>query len=305
MSNRREHVNERIRLTEFSLLAAVLGLDPADYGFVSREAQRSYYADIEAIRTETARVGNRQEQIATVYLPTYRDYFPDTFVTENVQESDHHTNEFEDANLKFWSTFDTTTYRFWIWFHILKLRMLLYVRDIDTEELYWARFGGDAPAVGREERRYLLLLRLVAPFFRGRRAFYERVLPAFIKKRVTVVENVPRRVPIPVEFRSKMGTPNAALGRSFCPGDSFVENYSTFAVVVNDLTEEDLPFYRPGGSRSRLLDKLLTLLVPANLNAEMRFRFLPDQEIFTLGAAEKRGYLGFSTYLRKTVEPCS
>lgn len=305
MNNNREHVNERIRLTEFSLLAAVLGLDPADYGFVSREAQRGYHTDIEAIRTETARVGNRQEQIATVYLPTFRDYLPDTFMTENVQESDHHGNEFEDANLKFWSAFDTTTYRFWIWFHILKLRMLLYVREIDTEELYWARFGGDAPAVGREERRYLLLLRFMAPFFRGRRGFYERILPAFIKKRVTVVENVPRRVPIPVEFRCKMGTPNAALGRSFCPGDSFVENRTTFAVVVNDLTEDDLPYYRPGGSRSRLLDKLLTLLVPANLNAETRYRFEPGQEIFTLGAKEKRGYLGFSTYLRKTVEACS
>ena len=31
MSNSREHVNARIRLTEFSLLAAVLGLDPAGH----------------------------------------------------------------------------------------------------------------------------------------------------------------------------------------------------------------------------------------------------------------------------------
>jgi len=301
----REQVNERIRLTEFSLLAAVLGLDPADYGFISREAQRSYHTDIEAIRTELARVGNRQEQTITVYLPTFRDYLPWSFVAENVQESDHFTGEYEDGNLKFWSTFDTTTYRFWIWFHILKLRMLLYVRDIDTEELYWGRFGGEAPAVGREERRYLLLLRMIAPFFRGRRIFYARILPAFIKKRVTVMENLPRRVPIPEEFRCKMGQPTAALGRTMCPGDSFVENHSTFAVVVNDLDENDVNLYRPGGTRSRLLEKLLTLLTPANLRAETRYRFCPGQEIFVLGEKERRGYLGFSTYLRRTVETCS
>jgi hypothetical protein len=305
MSSSREQINERIRLAEFSLLSAVLGLDPADYGFISREAQRGYHTDFEAIRTETARSGNRQEQMATVYLPTYRDYFPDTFVTEQVEESDHHPNEYEDTHLKFWSAFDTTTYRFWIWFHILKLRMLLYVRDIDTEELYWGRFGGEAPAVGREERRFLLRLRLIAPFFRGRKLFYERILPSFVKKRVSVVENVPRRVPIPEEFRCKMGQGNAALGRSFFPGDSFVENRSTFAVVVHDLTAADLAAFRPGGTRSRLLEKLLTLLVPANLQAETRFRFAPGMQVFTLGAEQRSSYLGFSTYLRETVEACS
>ena len=49
-------VNERIRLTEFSLLLASLGIDPAEFAFISHEAQGGYHTDVEAIRTLTARV---------------------------------------------------------------------------------------------------------------------------------------------------------------------------------------------------------------------------------------------------------
>jgi hypothetical protein len=293
-------LSERIRLAEFSLLSAVLGLDPRDYNFVSREAQASHATDIEAIRTETSLVGNRQADIVTVYLPSFKNHFPDDLVAENRVEADHHPGEFEDGNLKFWSGLDTVTYRFWIWFHILKLQMLLYAPDTDIEELYWARFGGEKPSLGREERQYLLLLRFIAPFFRGRRLLYERILPAFIKKKVVIEENVPHEVPIPGRYWNSMGRKNAALGRSFCPGTTMIENYSTFRTHVEDLDSEDVVEFRPGGVKSRLLNKLLEITVPSHLRALTAYHFKSGIALFYLGAEEKRSYLGFSTYLRQT-----
>ena len=294
-------ISGRIRLAEFSLLMAVLGRDPSEFTFLSQEAQGGHATDIATIRRRDAETTNRQEQVISAYLPSFKNYFPDSFLVEEREESEDDPEILEDKTLNFWSAFDTTTYRFWIWFHILKLRMLLASEDTDTELLFWARLGGEVPAVAKEERKYLLLLRFYAPFFRGRRLLYERVLPAFIKKQVTVEENIPRRVPIPETYRSSMGKGNARLGRNWVPGKSFVENYSTFRVNIIDLDRSDVADFRPGGIKRKLLNNLMTLFTPAHLVGLIRYRFTPAQKLFTIGAQHKESYLGFSTYLKETV----
>lgn len=300
MSNGDLQIPQPIRLAEFSLLMAVLGIDPDDYYYVSREAQRSSRTDVEAIRTERSLAGPREESVVTVFLPSFKNYFPEAFAIELREESDFHAGEYDDRVLRFWSAFDTLTYRFWISFHILKLRMLLYSAHVDTELLYWARFGGEAPSLGREERKYLLLLRLFAPFFRGRRLLYERVLPAFLKKRVTVIENVPHRIEVPEEYRSSMGKRNSRLGRDFFPGNSFVENQSCFRVQVEDLDEEDVALFRPGGSARNLLDNTLSLFTPAHLSGITSFSFRSGLRMFVPGREAGICYLGFSTFLRES-----
>jgi hypothetical protein len=300
MTNGAVKMKDRIRLAEFSLLLAVLNVDPEDYLFLSREPQPGHNTDVEAIRSEISRTGNREESVATVYLPSFKNYFPETFMTENLEESDHYPGYYDDRNMRFWSAFDTITYRFWIEFHIHKLRMLLYVPDIDTELLYWSRFGGDTPSLGSEARKYLLLFRFFAPFFRGRRLLYERVLPAFIKKRVTVHENVPQQSEVPSGFRSRLGKRNSSLGRDLFPGRYFIENHSGFRVRIEGLEIENIAAFRPGGTTRELLDNLLQLFAPAHLRANTSFSFKAGLRTFILGCEDNISYLGFSTYLRET-----
>jgi hypothetical protein len=50
-------VKDRVRLAEFSLLMGVLGVDPADYYFLSREAHGGFRTDVEAIRSGQAERG--------------------------------------------------------------------------------------------------------------------------------------------------------------------------------------------------------------------------------------------------------
>jgi hypothetical protein len=301
MSKGTLQIKERMRLAEFSLLMSVLGIDPRDYQFISREAQRSCSTDIEAIRREPDVHGKHEEDIVTVYLPSFKNYLPETMIREQMEESDYHPGEYDDKYLRFWSAFDTITYRFWISFHILKLRLLLYARHVDTELLFWARFGGAAPSLGVEERKYLLLLRFYSAYFRGRRLLYERVLPAFIKKKVSVQENVVNRAVVPEEFRSASGRRNSGLGRDFFPGKTFLENHSTFQVNVEDLDQDDVARFRPGGSGRELLENILHLFSPAHLRGKANYHFQPGLRLFMPGIENNICYLGFTTYLRETV----
>lgn len=294
-------IKERMRLAEFSLLMSVLGIDPQDYQFVSREALGGYRTDIEAIRREPGTRGKHGEDVVTVYLPSFKNYLPEMMVHEQMEESDYHPGEYDDRYLRFWSAFDTVTYRFWISFHILKLRLLLYSRHVDTELLFWARFGGAAPSLGVEERKYLLLLRFYSAFFRGRRLLYERILPAFIKKRVRVQENIVRRAEVPEEYRSSSGQKNSSLGRDFFPGKTFPESHSTFQVNVEDLDQDDVSRFRPGGAGRDLLENLMHLFSPAHLRGIANYHFQPGLRLFVPGAEDNICYLGFTTYLRETM----
>lgn len=293
--------NERIRLTEFSLLLASLGIDPAEFAFISHEAQGGYQSDVEAIRTLTARTSKREDRVVAVYLPSFKNHFPDSFFVEQMEESDHHPGVMENKYLEFWSAFDTITYRFWISFHVLKLRLLFCIDDPETELLYWESFGGELPSVSREDRRFLLLLRFFAPFFRGRRLLYERVLPAFLKKQVTVDENVPRYQDVPDEFCNRLGSENSYLGRDFFPGASFCENFSTFRININGLGMDDIADFAPHGARRAVVDNLTVLFAPAHLQAVVRYNFESGLAPLALGAEASSAYLGFSTFLRETL----
>jgi hypothetical protein len=295
-----QKVNERIRLAEFSLLLASLGIAPSEFAFISHEAQGGYQTDIEAIRTLTSGVSNRQDRVVAAYLPSFKNHFPETLFVEQIEESDHHPGVMEDKYLEFWSAFDTVTYRFWIQFHILKLRMLFCIDDSETELLLWERFGGELPSLGREDRRFLLLLRLFAPFFRGRRMLYERVLPAFLKKEITVEENIASEQEVPIEYQCKLGSANSYLGRDFFPGARFTENFSTFRINVNGLKQEDIADFAPLGHRREVVDNLIVLFAPAHLRSVVRYNFVPGIAPFVLGAETKTAYLGLSTFLRGT-----
>lgn len=294
-------IRERTRLSEFSLLLTTLGIEATEYYFVSLEAHGNYFSDIETIRTLTSRVSKRDERVVFANLPSFKNYFPQTYFVEQMEESDHDPGIMEDRYLEFWSAFDTLTYRHWISFYILRLKMLFCIEDNETELLFWERTGGDLPTVGREDRRYLLLLRFFSPFFRGRKVLYEKVLPAFLKKEVTVDENIPSTASIPVEYRIALGQTNSMLGRDFYPGSEFEENFTAFRVNVNGLEAEDINEFAPVGPRRALMKNLLILFASADAKNEIRFNFQPGLEMFTLGEEARSAHLGFSTYLRQTL----
>ncbi len=293
-------VRERTRLSEFSLLLHTLGIETGEFWFVSLEAHGNFFSDIETIRTITSRVAKRDERIVFANLPSFKNYFPQGAFVEQLEESDHHPGIWEDRYLEFWSAFDTVTYRHWISFYLLRLRMLFGIEDNDTELLYWETFGGDLPTLGREERRYLLLLRFFSPFFLGRRLLYERVLPAYLKKPVTVDEFVPARVVIEPEMRWQLGKQNSRLGRDCYPGSEFQENFSTFRVNVRNLDAADISQFGTGGARRVVASNMLTLFAPAHLRSELRFHFRSGLELFVPGDEKPQAYLGFSSYLQST-----
>ena len=293
-------LNERIRLTEFSFLLASLGIPTTEFAFISHEAQGAFHTDIEAIRTLTARTSKREDRVVAVHLPSFKNHFPDTFFVEQMEESDHHPGEMENKYLEFWSAFDTITYRFWIAFHVLKLRLLFCIDDPDTELLYWEHLGGELPSLSKEDRRFLLLLRFFAPFFRGRRLLYERVLPAFLKKEVTVDENIWHEENVPEQFQNRLGESNSFLGRDLYPGATFYENFSTFRINVNGLDIDDITEFAPEGAKRSVVNNLTVLFAPAHLRAVVRYNFNTGLAPFALGAENQSAYLGFSTFLRET-----
>lgn len=293
-------VRERTRLSEFSMLLHCLGIDSNEYYFVSLEVHGNYFTDIETIRTLTSRVLKRDERVVFAHLPSFKNYFPQSYFVEQLEESDHAPDIMEDRYLEFWSALDTITYRHWISFYILRMKMLFCIEDYDAEILYWERFGGDLPTVGKEDRRYLLLLRFFAPFFRGRKLLYERALPAFIKKPITVDENVYSVCQTPKEYHVALGKENCYLGRDFYPGTEFRENFSTFRINVAALDESDIADFAPLGRRRVLLGDILTLFAPANSQNEIAYKFQSGLKLFTPGDETKTAYLGFSTYLQET-----
>lgn len=294
-------IRERTRLAEFSLLLTTLGIEASEYYFVSLEQHGNFFTDIETIRTLTSRVSKRDERVIFIHLPSFKNYFPQTYFVEQMEESDHDPGIMEDRYLEFWSAFDTITYRHWIAFYMLRLKMLFCIEDNDTELLFWERTGGDLPTISREDRRYLLLLRFFAPYFRGRRLLYEKILPAFLKKDVSVEENIPGIETIPAEYHVSLGKTNSRLGRDFYPGTEFEENFTTFRINVHGLQSEDISEFAPAGPRRILLKNLLFLFAPAHTKNEVRFNFQPGQSLFCVGEQPRSAYLGFSTYLRETL----
>jgi hypothetical protein len=293
-------MRRRIRLAEMSLLLAVLGIEPSEYTFVSREAQSGYLSDIGESYQETAPNSAHQERVIELNLPSFRNYFPDEFCIARVDESDRHPGMYEDKNFYFWSAFDTVTYRFWLQFHIFKLRMLLYAEDFDVESLFWARFGTERPDLPADARKRMLLFRFFAPFFRGRRQALEQVLPAFLKKAVTVKENQPRRIAIPDAFKSRLGANNSTVGRDLMPSGDLIENHSTFEVCVTGLVAADIEGFRPGGAMRCLAKGLIERLTPAQMSSRLTSKFAGGLRLFRPGA-ERTAYLGFSTYLRESI----
>lgn len=295
-----QRVRQNTRLSEFSLLLAALEIDAGEYSYVSLEPHGSYFSDIETIRTITSRISSREERVVTAFLPSFKNYFPDTFFVEQLEESDIHPGVMEDRFLEFWSAFDTITYRHWIAFYILKMQMLLFLDSEEVELLYWDRLGGDLPTVGREDRRYLLLLRFFAPFLRGRTLLYERVLPAFLKKPVQIEENIYSEEVIPTEMQCRLGVRNSQLGRTLIPGVKYRENFTTFRINVNELDETSIAAFAPGGSLRALLNNLVVLFAPAHLRPEVRFNFVSGLKLFAIGEQAECAYLGLSTFLRET-----
>lgn len=294
-------INERTRLTEFTLLLAALGIPASEFSFISHEEQGGYHTDIEAIRTITARTSKREERVVAAYLPSFKNHFPDTFFVEHMEESDHHPGVMENKYLEFWSAFDTITYRFWISFHTLKLKLLFCIDDAETELLYWEHVGGELPSLSKEDRRFLLLFRFFAPFFRGRRLLYERVLPSFLKKEVTVVENAWHEEAVPESYQNRLGSANTLLGRDFYPGSVFQENFSTFRINVNGLSTDDIAEFAPTGAKRTVADNLIVLFAPAHLRAVICYNFVPGVAPFVIGTDNQSAYLGFSTFLREAV----
>ncbi len=294
-------VNKRTRLSEFSLLLAKLDVKAQQFYFRSLEAHGNYHTDIKSIRTVATRgEGRREERVVDAHLPSFKNYFPESFFVELLEESDTLAGRFEDRFLEFWSAFDTTTYRNWIDIYTLQLRMLFVVSDEETENLYWQRLGGDMPSLPPEERRFLLLLRFFGPFLRGRSLLFDRIIPAFTGKPTHVEEFVPAQTEIPEQLQWSLGKKNSRLGRDIFPGRQFTQNSTRFRVVLEQLDEEDIPDFIPHGKRRVLLENLSRLFAPAHQDSQLEYRFKAGLQLFTPGTQHQTAYLGLSTYLRET-----
>ena len=73
------------------------------------------------------------------------------------------------------------------------------------------------------------------------------MLPAFLKKEVTVDENIWHEENVPEQFQNRLGESNSFLGRDFYPGATFCENFSTFRINVNGLDMDDITEFAPEG----------------------------------------------------------
>ncbi len=129
----------------------------------------------------------------------------------------------------------------------------------------------------------------------GNPLFVEKVLRYFLKHEVRIVENVPSDYEIPVTLRTRLGRGLCRVGKDMVLGRSFREWDSCYEVQVRDVPPEEVPDFLPGQEKRRLLEWLLSVCMPNNL--DYRITLKTTRRKFSLGKRDRRGYLGYSSYV--------
>jgi len=112
---------------------------------------------------------------------------------------------------------------------------------------------------------------------------------------VEITESISSRFDLPEECRSPLGSTGAGLGGSLVLGRSFVEQDSTYEVVVEGVPVERLASFLPGMPDRLKLEWLLGVCMPSHL--EYRIRVTSRTRRHRIGRAGGAFHLGYGSYI--------
>ena len=121
------------------------------------------------------------------------------------------------------------------------------------------------------------------------------VLSHLLRCPVEITESVSNSFELPDDCRSPLGSTSAGLGTSFVLGRSFVEQDSTYEVMVEGVPEERLTSFLPGKPDRLKLEWLLSVCMPSHL--EYRIRVTPRTKRHPLGKVGGAYHLGYGTFV--------
>ena len=122
----------------------------------------------------------------------------------------------------------------------------------------------------------------------------EALIQAVFDVEVTVVENVPRWVPVP--DRSGLGDGDFALGADATIGEQVYDRTSMFRVQMGPMGLDDYRGLLPGGDRAAKLRSLVRLYAPDHLKYDIELH-IPADQLPTTTLGNEGSQLGFTTSL--------
>jgi hypothetical protein len=132
-------------------------------------------------------------------------------------------------------------------------------------------------------------------FWAGNAELVGHALEYLFGYKFKIVENAPAQYDIPVEHYYRLGSKRDRLGGGTIMGKSFVEFDSAYEVVIEDVDSDIVRDFLPGQPMRTRIESVLNFFMPGNLDFRIKVKTKPDNT--KLGNKEKKGYLGYNTYL--------
>jgi len=120
------------------------------------------------------------------------------------------------------------------------------------------------------------------------------VLHKIFGYRFTITENVEHETTIPNSIHYKLGTKIGRLGFESILGKSFKEYDSTYELIIEDISPENIKDLLPGGKTGKRLERILDYCMPGELDRKIKLRV--DHHPEQTPRAENQ-YLGYATYI--------
>ncbi len=183
----------------------------------------------------------------------------------------------------------------WALYRILKLSF----GYLDRAQLkdFLAVFDIDLPGDDLTDRELLLMAMLLPAYheWAGNAESVSQAVELFFGYTTEIVESIPRRYEIPERLRYRLGDTGTKLGAETLLGDSFVECDSAYRLTLRGVAIDRVRDFLPGQPARRKLEWLLGIIMPNNLECEIRVR--PRRERRRLAGEKRRSYLGYATYV--------
>lgn len=206
------------------------------------------------------------------------------------------TSEWEDKSRNLMAPFDAAFVRYFgaTAYETLKFNFSF----IDDEhllrylELY--DFAGVDISDARTAERWLSLMSTFH-IWAGNADMMGKVLGLLFGFEFKITESTPSRQQIPDSLQYKLGSKSGRLGQESIMGHSFVECETGYEVLIGIEDQENLRELLPGKSTRRKIEAVLDYCMPGNLDYSIKIKTREGQT--TLGDKDKRGYLGYNSYL--------
>ncbi|KZL05025.1 hypothetical protein PsAD2_04576 [Pseudovibrio axinellae] len=147
--------------------------------------------------------------------------------------------------------------------------------------------------------RLLTFAGVLASRNRSPKAIASVVSHAFFHKEVEVEEWVQRRVDIPEEQRSQLGSENMLLGENTIIGDRVPDVSSKFNIFIKNLSFERFQDFLPHGRDYKALRDLVEFMLRDQHAYDIKLGLAEHQARPTILSDENEGRLGWSTFLDK------